>query len=338
MESDHSSHEHHHDHGDHHDHHDHDGHEHHHHGAGGVHLHVDPAEVIRNKRRRFYFALGSVLTALLVAAQIYVGYTAHSVALLTDALHNLTDLTGMLLAFTAMVLVMRAPTKRRTFGYQKFSLLAAFFNQILLLASTLFTLEKAFGRLFSTREVESRPMLIAAAAGIVINVAIAMFLFSDRKASIHSRSAVAHMLGDAGLAFCVVLSAILIGATGWHIVDPLTSIGMSIFIVYRTWPIVGETMNLVMDSVPSEIDHESVEAYLRSIDNVVDLHELHIWGVSDTSQALTVHLVFKPEYTFSEAARWHCVDDLRHKFGLEQITIQDEYGDVDHQCYMAPAI
>lgn len=292
---------------------------------------------MKNKRRRFYFALGAGLTAILVAAQIYVGYTAHSVALLTDALHNLTDLSGMLLAFAAMVLVMRAPTKRRTFGYQKFSLLAAFFNQILLLASTLFTLEKAFERIFSTTEVESGPMLIAAAAGIVINVAIAMFLFSDRKASIHSRSAVAHMLGDAGLAFCVVLSALLIGATGWHIVDPLTSIGMSVFIVYRTWPIVVETMNLVMDSVPGEIDHQAVEEYLRGLEHVVDLHELHIWGVSDTSQALTVHLVFEPEHTFTEGARWHCVDDLRRSFGLEQITIQDEYGDANHPCYLNPA-
>jgi cobalt-zinc-cadmium efflux system protein len=321
-----------------HDAHDHHDHEHHHHGGGGAHLHFDAREVLLNKRRRILFGIGSTLTAILVATLFYIGITSHSIALLMDAVHNLTDLTGQLMALGAMILVMRPPTIKRTFGYQRAGQLAAVLNQLLLLVSTGVTCYEAYRRLGQPPEVHTTGVFIAAAVGIAINGGIGLLLYSDRKRSVHSESAVTHMLGDAGLAVGVMVSAAVIHLTGWYLIDPLVSIGMSVFIVWRSLAVLWECINLMLDRVPANVDVVAVDEYLSAIPGVIGVHGRYVWALSDSSNAVIAHLVLQPGQILTESARSRLVDDLRRNFHLHLVTIQTEYADPDYPCYLqAPA-
>jgi len=270
--------EHHHDHDDHdHDHHDHGhGHHHHHHAPGNF----DRA-----------FAIGAALNAGFVVAEIAAGVVANSVALLADAMHNLGDVAGLLLAWAAAILARRAPTARRSYGWGRFSILAALSNAMLLMLAVGAIGWEAIGRLRTPEPVAEGIVVWVAAIGIAINLGTALLFMRGRTGDLNIRGAFLHMLGDAAVSVGVVVAALMVSWTGLTWIDPVASLMIVIVITASTWDLLRQSAALSLDAVPAAIAPDKVQAALRALPGIREVHDLHIWGLSTTETALTAHLV-----------------------------------------------
>jgi cobalt-zinc-cadmium efflux system protein len=281
------------------------------------------------------FAIGVVLNLGFVAAEVFYGLAAHSLALISDAGHNLSDVFCLLLAWGAMHLTKSAPTSRRTYGWRRSSILAALINAIILLVVVGGITVEAIRRFAHPEEVAGGTVMAVAAVGIAINTISALLFMSGRKRDLNLKGAFLHMAGDAAVSLGVVIAAFAIRMTGWHWLDPAVSLAIGLVIVWGTWGLLRESINLSMDAVPAGIDPLAVENYLANLDGVTAVHDLHIWAMSTTEVALTVHLVM------AEAPRndlfLHDVgDELRDRFGIGHATTQIECGNCDRDCRQAP--
>jgi len=310
-----------------HGHHDH-GHEGHDHGHGGGHHHVHAPP-----NENFAFAAGTALNIAFVVAEVIYGLRANSLALLSDAGHNLGDVVGLLVAWGAIRLGQSAPTKRRTYGFRRSSILAALVNAILLLVAVGAIAWEAVARFHSPEAVAADTVIWVAAVGIAINGVSAMLFMSGRKRDLNVRGAFAHMAGDAAISAGVVAAGFAIQATGWQWLDPATSLAISALIVWGTWGLLREAVNLAMDAVPENIDIEAVEGYLGSLPGVRAVHDLHVWGMSTTETALTAHLVM-PQPPASDAFVQQLCVELRERYSICHVTVQVELGDME--CGQAP--
>jgi cobalt-zinc-cadmium efflux system protein len=268
-----------------------------------------------------------------VVAEVVYGLAAHSLALLSDAGHNLSDVFGLLIAWGAMHIGKRLPTKRHTYGLRRSSILAALVNAVVLLIVVGGITWEAIERLFKPEPVAGTTVMWVAAAGVVINGITAWMFMAGRKHDLNVKGAFLHMAGDAVVSIGVILIGFAIRATGWHWLDPAVSILIGAVIVWGTWSLLRESINLALDAVPEAIDPHAVEAYLAGLPGVKAIHDLHIWGMSTTEVALTVHLVMPSPPT--EDQFLHNVSHaLEEKFGIGHATIQIEHGDME--CHLAP--
>jgi cobalt-zinc-cadmium efflux system protein len=303
--------------GDDHDHHGH-GHSHgHSHGHGFGHHHHGPA------KHDAAFAIGVGLNTALVAGQIAVGLIAGSMALLADAVHNLGDVLGLLLAWGAIVLGRRAPSALRTYGWGRSTILASLANAMLLLVSIGAIGIEAIQRLAHIAPVDAKLVAILGAAGLLVNGATALLFMRG---------------SDAALSAGVVIAALIIMATGWFWLDPLVSLAIAATIAIGTWSLLRESMNLAMDAVPAGLDLAEIEGFLHTLPCVHEVHDLHVWALSTTQNAVTAHLVQHdiepnpPETLITAAAR-----GLRDKFGISHATIQVETMISAQRCGLRPA-
>ncbi|WP_394753924.1 cation diffusion facilitator family transporter [Crenothrix sp.] len=281
------------------------------------------------------FAVGIVLNFGFVIVEAIFGSLAHSLALLADAGHNLSDVLGLLLAWGASVLARRLPTQRRTYGLRRSSILAALLNALVLLVAVGGIAWEAIFRFNHPEAVASETVMWVAAVGIVINSFTAWLFMSGQKQDINIRGAYLHMAADAGISFGVVVAALIMRFTGWLWLDPAVSLVIVIIIIFGTWGLLRESVNLALDAVPESIHPGKVEAYLAGLPGVNAVHDLHIWGMSTTEIALTVHLV-KPDAVIDDALLSQINTELQHRFGIGHTTIQFELGDVSHLCRQAP--
>ncbi|HEX6600907.1 MAG TPA: cation diffusion facilitator family transporter [Gemmatimonadaceae bacterium] len=310
-----------------HDHGDHDHHDHHDHSHGHGHHHA-PSGFDRA------FAIGVGLNVAFVLAEFLFGVRAHSLALISDAGHNLSDVLGLGLAWAGSVLARRGPTPRRTYGMRRFSILAALGNAaILLIAVGAITVE-AIGRLYRPEPVASTSVMIVAAIGIVINTGTALGFMRGRAGDLNIRGAFLHMLGDAAASAAVVVAGLLIMLTGWLWLDPAVSLLLVALILWSTWGLARDSLDLALDAVPPGIDPEEVSALLGGLDGVMEVHDLHIWGMSTTDVALTAHLV-RPCGGNEDALLAEATRVLRARFGIAHATIQFERGLAIHPCELA---
>ena len=305
-----------------HDHHDHD-HDHPH-----DHAHPPP-------RFGTAFAVGAALNFSLVAAQVVAGFAAHSMALLADAAHNAGDALGLLLAWVAFVLARRQPTARRTYGWGRSSIFAALANATGLLISVGAIAAEAVQRLLEPVPVTGTLVIWVAAAGILVNGLTAV-LFSRGHEDLNIRAAFLHMAGDAAISAGVMLAAIIILLTGRLWIDPVVSLAIAGLITVSTWGLLRDAMNLAMDGVPARIAQDQVAAWLRSLPGVVEVHDLHIWGLSTTEAALTAHLVRDGEADDQALIRDAC-HGLGEKFRIFHATVQVETVDLAQSCRLRPA-
>jgi cobalt-zinc-cadmium efflux system protein len=305
-----------------HDHHDHD-HGHDHHG----HPHA-PASFDRA------FAIGVGLNVAFVLAEFVFGLRAHSLALVSDAGHNLSDVLGLSLAWAGSVLARRGPTPRRTYGMRRFSILAALANAgFLLIAVGAITVE-AIARFYHPQPVAGRSVMIVAAIGIAINTGTALAFMRGRRHDLNVRGAFLHMLGDAAASAGVVVTGLLLSLTGWLWLDPAVSLVLVALILWSTWGLARDSLDLALDAVPAGIDPNEVAGVLRELDGVMEVHDLHIWGMSTTDVALTAHLV-RPCGGNEDAVLAEATRQLRAKFGIAHATIQLERGLAIHPCELA---
>jgi len=273
------------------------------------------------------FAIGIALNSAFVAAEVMYGFTAHSLSLIADAGHNLGDVLGLLLAWSAASLSKRAATERHSYGFGRSSVLAALANAVFLLVSVGAIAWEAVQRMIAPQPVNAAVMIAVALLGVVINGITALMFMSGRQQDLNVRAAFLHMATDALLSLGVVAAGIAIYYTQWLRVDPLVSLVLVAVIIRGTWSLLRDALNLALDAVPENIDTRGVEQYLRNLPRVTDVHHLHIWGLSTAETALTVHLVVNDLHSGTQALAG-IQHDLHEQFHVGHATIQLELANV----------
>lgn len=281
------------------------------------------------------FAIGIGLNAAYVLFEVVFGIRGHSLALLADAGHNLSDVLGLLLAWGASAMAKSIPTKRRTYGLRGSSILAALFNAIFLLVSVGAIAWEAVRRFGAPTDVAARTVILVSLLGIGVNTMTAVMFMSGRKGDLNIRGAFLHMAADAAISAGVVVAGIAILWTGWHWIDPFVSLLISAVIVWGTWELLRESVNLALQAVPENIEPEEVERLLMQLPGIEKVHDLHIWAMSTTEIALTAHLV-KPDGQLDDPLLERIQHELHDRFGIDHMTVQLECGDADHSCSQEP--
>jgi cobalt-zinc-cadmium efflux system protein len=292
---------------------------------GHGHAHVMPTQI----NTRMAVAVG--LNLVFVVIEGGFGFVSNSVALIADAGHNLSDVLGLICAWTAIYLGRRPPGARFTYGLGRSSVLAALANAVLLLVACGAIAWEALGRLASPPAVAGATVIGVAASGIVINGLSAWLLHAGSHGDLNRRSAFIHMLGDAAISAGVLLSGALILFTGWSRLDPIVSLLIVAAILVSTWRLLRDSLHLSLDGVPASINSSAIMSYLADQRGVTDVHDLHIWALSTTSVALTAHLVV-PDPDAEDSLLDFVTPDLKRRFHIHHATLQIERDRCDHAC------
>lgn len=297
-------------------------------GPGQSHTHI-PADF------GSAFAIATLLNFAFVVAQVVYGLSANSIALLADAAHNFGDALALLLAWGAHVLGRRLPTERFTYGYRSASILSALINAVTMLVTTGAIAWEAIQRFADPGEVGGLTVMVVATIGIAVNGLSAWFLMAGREGDLNIRGAFLHLVADAAVSAAVVVAGAVILLFGWNWVDPLTSLLVSAVIVWGAWALLRESLQLSMNAVPAAIEPSDVCAYLETLPGVESIHDLHIWAMSTTENALTCHLVM-PQGHPGDAFIARASHELAHRFKINHPTFQIELADAG-PCPLAPA-
>jgi cobalt-zinc-cadmium efflux system protein len=271
------------------------------------------------------FKIALLLNVMIVVTELVAGFLAHSVALIADAGHNFADVLLLAFALGANVLAARPPTARRTYGFRRTTILAALLNAIIILITTGAIVYSAIQRILSPVSVNGEIVWMVAALAIVLNAVSAMMFNRHRKHDLNARAAFLHLAGDAAASSGVLVAGLIIVWTGAQWTDPAVSIIIAVLIALATWTVLRDSFNLAADAVPTHIDQVAIEQYLRSIEGVTDVHDLHIWAMSTTHVVLTAHLII-PERSVEDELLFDISRMLHDRFGVEHTTLQVERG------------
>jgi cobalt-zinc-cadmium efflux system protein len=277
------------------------------------------------------FAIGIALNLGFVVVEAAYGWKVGSLALLADAGHNLSDVAGLVLAWIASLAAGRAPNHRNTYGWQRASILAAFANAVLLLVAMGSLLWEAAHRLQAPAVTDGVTVMVVAAIGVVVNGVTAALFMSGSKSDMNIRGAFLHMAGDALVSLGVVASGAIYLRTGWAWLDPATSMAIALVIIAGTWGLFRQSLHLLFDGVPESVVLADVDAVLRKLPGVTDVHDLHVWAMSTTGIALTAHLVMPGGHP-GDAFLARIADDLQARFHITHPTLQIELDGLDHGC------
>jgi cobalt-zinc-cadmium efflux system protein len=281
------------------------------------------------------FALAVAMNVGFVVLEAGAGLWSDSLALLADAGHNLSDVLALLLAWGAATLSTQRPSSRFTFGLRSTSVLAALVNALFLLAVCGAIAWEALGRLHESISVPGLPVIVVAACGVAINGATALLFLRDQKVDLNVRGAYLHMAADALVSLGVLAGGIGILLTGWTWVDPVVSLAVVGVIFASTWSLARDSLGLALQAVPAGIDPIAVREFLAARPGVVNVHDLHIWGMSTAENALSAHLVIPAGHPgdrfLTETAR-----QLEQRFRIGHATLQIEHGDPAHPCGLEP--
>ena len=273
------------------------------------------------------FKIGILINIAFVGVEVMYGFISNSMALLADAGHNFSDIITLLFVWFAILLSRLKPNFRYTYGLRRTTIMSALLNTVLLLVAVYFIVSAAIGRFKGSVEVQSSTVIIVALVGIVVN-GFTAWLFLERKdTDLNIKSAFVHFMADAFVSLGVVMGGVVIAFTGLYWVDPLVSLLVAGFILYNTYDLLIDSVNLALDAVPRSIDLSLIQDYLLSLKEVKSIHDLHVWALSTSETALTVHLVTDdiPENNFVS----HLSDYFHEKFKIGHCTIQIEHIDFD---------
>ncbi|WP_029901861.1 cation diffusion facilitator family transporter [Prevotella sp. 10(H)] len=296
--------------------HTHDDHSHTHSHGGHSHGHN------ANKKA---LTISFVLIAGFMVIEFVGGYLTNSLALISDAGHMLSDAVALGLSLSALIFGARAATPSKTYGYKRFEILAALLNGIVLVLLAVFICKEAIERLSTPPQVIGKGMMLISTIGLIINIIVAWILHSkgSTEENLNIRSAFLHVIGDLLGSVGAIVAAILIMLFGWYIADPIASMIVSLLVLYSGWNVLKESINILMEAKPANIDSGEVIHLLKSIDGVEDIHDLHIWMIASDFSVMTVHLKVKPaadrDVILEKAKR-----SIKKEFGISHATIQIE--------------
>jgi len=309
-----------------HTHNDHHAHDHEH-----EHEYEHDARQSLGGRRDLLIALS--ITVLMMVAEVIGGLLSNSLALLSDAGHMLTDNLALLLSFFAMKFATMPATERKTFGFFRLEILAALVNGIVLVLISLYIMYHAYIRMVNPQPVQGKLMLIIAVIGLIANVIGALVLFKHSHANLNIRGAYLHIVGDALSSIGVVIGGVIILYTGWYLIDPILSFLISLVIIYGAWALVKESVNVLLESVPSHINIESVAAEIATVRGVREAYHIHVWTISSGVYALSAHVLIDDQPVSGSR---DIINEIRallsKKFNVLHSTIQLECD----RCDMSP--
>lgn len=277
------------------------------------------------------FKIGIVLNLLFVIVEFIFGILYDSLALIADAGHNFSDVIGLVIALGASYLVRRKPTENFTYGFKKSSIIGAQINALILLFAIGIIVWEAIGRITSPPEVEGGILIIVAGIGVVINGITTYLFIGGKDSDLNIKGAYLHMLADTLISLGVVISGLIILLTGANWIDPIISIFISLIIFWSTWKLLQDATKLSLDAVPESIEIEKVKDYFNSNADINNFHDLHIWALSTTETALTVHLLIDKVKNRDSLIK-KVTNDLEHNFGISHSTIQTEEIDCSNGC------
>jgi cobalt-zinc-cadmium efflux system protein len=282
--------------------------------------------------RRLVAALA--ITSVYFGAEVVGGLLTNSLALLSDAGHMLSDIGAMALSLFAFRMSRRPVTAKRTYGYHRLEILAALFNGLSLWLIVGMIFHAAYGRFASPPEVKSTGMLVVASIGLLVNLGAGFILYRSHHHNLNIRGAFIHVLSDALGSVGAIAGALIMMNTGWYTVDPLISIFIGILILYTSWSLIKESMSILMQSVPKEIDLEEVQSAIERVEGVFKVHDLHVWAVTSGVFTLSAHAVI------DGAEEAHRVlndieETLKARFNIEHTTVQLETEDRAEQEFRA---
>jgi len=276
------------------------------------------------------FKAGIALNVIFIVLEVIYGFLSNSMALVSDAGHNFSDVVALVFSWIAILLSERKPTMKFTYGLRRSTILAALFNTILLLVAVAFLLYETIDRIGSTDVIKSGNIIIISSAGIIINGLTAWLFMKGKKHDLNIRSAFVHFLADTLVSAGVLLAGIIMFFTAIWWIDTVVSFIIIVVILYSSYRLLIDSVSLALDAVPENIDIRAVRKYLGSIKGVDGVHDLHIWALSTSAAALTVHLVtdIRTDVSFISGIQQALLD----KYGIEHSTIQVEFGGKSEPC------
>jgi len=270
------------------------------------------------------FKIGIVINIIFVTIEALFGYLSNSMALIADAGHNLSDVLALSFSWMAIILSQRKPTMKFTYGFRRSTILIALLNTILLLAAVVFIVYETIERLSKSAEINANSVMIVASIGIAVNAFTAWLFLKEKNHDLNVRSAFVHFVADALVSMGVVVAGVIMAFTGIQWIDSLVSFTIVAVILYGSYHLLIDSVNLALDAVPENINIEEVSEFLKKLPEVSGVHDLHIWALSTTDAALTVHLSTceQTDINFITAIQ----QGLHERFRIEHATIQIEFG------------
>ncbi len=263
----------------------------HSHADGHTHLPHAHNHHIDNPSLNAAFKLGITLNIGFVIVEAIFGVLYNSMGLLSDAGHNLSDVFALILSMVAFKLMSKKPDERHTYGYRKFTIQASLLNALLLFAAVGVILYESITKLLHPTAVDGDAIAWVAGVGVIINGITAWLFLKDKEKDLNVKGAFLHMVADTLVSVGVVVAGIVIHFTGWYIIDPILGIVIALLIAWSTWSLLAESFRLSIDSVPQAIDMKKLENDLQAVEGVSGIHHLHVWALSTTENAMTVHAV-----------------------------------------------
>lgn len=274
----------------------------------------------RNKRR---LGLVLALTSSYLIVEVVGGLLTGSLALLADAGHMLTDIGGLGLALLAIRFAERPATPEKTYGYYRVEILAALVNAVFLIGISVYVLYEAYQRFRSPPEVQSQPMIIVAAVGLVVNILGVIILRTGSKESLNMKGAYFEVLSDLLTSVGVIVGGGVMAVTGWYIVDPILSAGIGLFIFPRTWMLLKDAVGILLEGTPSDINLKALREGIEQVPGVADVHDLHVWALTSGVNAMSAHVVCDGQTSYDQvmsAVRAH----ILREFKIQHVTLQVE--------------
>lgn len=296
------------------------------------HGHAHGGSAAGRNKKNLIVVLG--LTTSYLVAEVVGGLWTGSLALLADAGHMLTDVAGLALALLAIWFAEKPATPERTYGYYRFEILAALTNAVVLIGISLYILYEAYERFRNPPEVESTGMLIVAGIGLVINIAGMFILRAGSKESLNVKGAYFEVLSDMLTSVGVIVAGVIMLATGWYYADPLISAGIGLFILPRTWLLLKESVGVLLEGTPSDVDIQALRAALETVEGVGGIHDLHVWALTSGMNAMSVHAVVTGDDQH-DAVLTRIHELCKSEFKISHVTVQTECaGFADHETHL----
>ncbi len=294
--------------------------------AGHNHSHsVNNSDNSEQREKKLLITV--VLNFVITIAEIVGGFLSNSLALLSDALHNLSDAVALLIAYIAIKVSKRESNHRKTFGYKRVEILSALFNAVALIAICFFLFVEAYERLLSPEPIKGMLMLIVATIGLLANLISVVILHKDKSHNINIKAAYLHLIGDTLSSVAVIAGGLLIVFFEAYWVDPLITFMVGIYIIKETYQILKETINILMQATPQNIDIDEIKGELENLPEIDNIHHVHIWNLSDSETHFECHIDLEKDMSVSrtDSLRRQIDEILADRFNISHTTVQIEF-------------